>query len=122
MTHAAPLDPRHRRRMPPWRAAAVLAAALLCSAAAPAQTPTRGELLYGTHCITCHTAQMHWRDRRAATDWATLRLQVRRWQGAASLGWSDDDIDEVARYLNDTVYRYPLPDTPQTSAPPPGRP
>src|SRR5574338_705145 len=34
---------------------------------------TRGELLYSTHCIACHSAQVHWREKKLATDWATLR-------------------------------------------------
>jgi hypothetical protein len=58
-----------------------------------------------THCIACHTTQMHWRDRKLVTDWPSLKLQVRRWQAAAQLNWSEDDIDDVARFLNDTFYR-----------------
>jgi mono/diheme cytochrome c family protein len=69
--------------------------------------PTRGELLYTTHCIACHSTQMHWRDQRLATDWASLQAQVRRWQGVAKLGWTEDDILEVTRHLNDRIYRYP---------------
>jgi len=85
--------------------AGLLALPLVASAAPPA--PTRGELLYTTHCIACHNTQMHWRDQRLATDWASLRAQVRRWQGVAHLGWSEDDILEVTRHLNDRIYRYP---------------
>ena len=91
---------------------AALAAASFSASAAPAAqaapaSPTRGELLYTTHCIACHNSQMHWRDQRLATDWASLRAQVRRWQDVAKLGWSDDDIREVTRYLNDRIYRFP---------------
>jgi mono/diheme cytochrome c family protein len=32
----------------------------------------RGELLYSTYCIGCHTAQIHWRDKTLATDWTIL--------------------------------------------------
>lgn len=90
--------------------AALLAAACIAAQAAPAAAPapTRGELLYTTHCIACHNSQMHWRDQRLATDWASLRAQVRRWQEAGQLGWSDDDIREVVRYLNDRIYRFPV--------------
>lgn len=70
---------------------------------------TRGELLYSTHCIACHSAQVHWREKKLATDWATLRSEVRRWQGIAGLSWSDDDIAQVARYLNSLYYHYPTP-------------
>ena len=72
-----------------------------------AATPgSRGELLYSTHCIACHTTQMHWRDKKSAKDWPSLKAQVRRWQGAASLEWSEADVLEVTRYLNETIYRF----------------
>ncbi len=81
---------------------------LACSfvATPPAMAQSRGELLYTTHCASCHTAQMHWRDHRAASNWTSLTFQVRRWQGAASLAWSDSDILEVSRYLNDRIYHF----------------
>lgn len=83
---------------------AALACGLVASPDALAQS--RGELLYTTHCISCHSTQMHWRDERKATDWPSLKSEVRRWQGAASLGWSDSDILDVSRYLNATIYHF----------------
>lgn len=83
------------------------------AAQAPAQVAppqTRGQLLYTTHCISCHTTQMHWRNDRQAHDWDSLKNQVRRWQGNASLQWGDADIAEVARHLNDTIYHFPQTD------------
>jgi hypothetical protein len=62
--------------------------------------------MYATHCISCHTTEMHWRDNRSAVNWASLKVQVRRWQGAASLAWSDVDILDVSRYLNDSIYHF----------------
>lgn len=73
---------------------------------APARAESRGELLYKAHCIACHTSQIHWRKNKAATDWASLKVQVRRWQGRTALAWNDSDILEVARYLNETVYHF----------------
>ena len=75
----------------------------------PSREPSRGELLYSTHCIACHTTQMHWRQNKTATDWNTLRSEVRRWQANNALSWNDDDITEVVRYLNDLIYRYAVP-------------
>jgi mono/diheme cytochrome c family protein len=74
--------------------------------ASSAISQSRGELLYTTHCITCHTTEMHWRDKRSATNWLALKAQVRRWQDAASLAWSDDDILDVSRYLNESIYHF----------------
>jgi mono/diheme cytochrome c family protein len=83
----------------------------------------RGELLYETHCITCHSAKMHWRDQRVVQDWPGLKAEVRRWQGAVSLAWNEDDIAEVARYLNQTVYHLETPTPPLPSpGPAEGRP
>ena len=91
---------------------AALALLALMNLSAQAQTTpesvsTRGELLYSTHCIECHTTQIHWRANRAAVDWETLKFQVRRWQGVLNLGWTEADADDVAHYLNDTFYRFP---------------
>ena len=88
----------------------LLVAALLGSLpvlAQPAPQQSRGQLLYTTHCISCHTAQMHWRNGRQAQDWDSLKMHVRRWQGNAGLEWGDADIAEVARHLNDTIYHFP---------------
>jgi mono/diheme cytochrome c family protein len=93
-----------RRLLAAW----LLAAAPLAHGAPPATT--RGELLYATHCLACHTTQLHWRDGRVATDWASLVEQVAAWQGRAGLGWSGDDIAEVARFLNQRYYGFALPE------------
>jgi len=73
----------------------------------PPRDASRGELLYSTHCLACHSAQVHWRDKRLAKDRAGVQAQVRRWTGVVKAGWSDQDINEVARYLNERYYRYP---------------
>ncbi|MBG9390202.1 cytochrome c [Caenimonas aquaedulcis] len=83
-------------------------AALACAAPAQAQAPaapSRGELLYNNHCIECHTSQIHWRDGKQVRDWAGLRAKVRFWQANAGLRWDDADITDVARYLDNTIYR-----------------
>ena len=72
---------------------------------APAQT--RGQMLYDTHCIACHTTQMHWRNDKLALDWNSLKFQVNRWQNNAGLQWSESDVVEVSRHLNQTIYHYP---------------
>ena len=68
---------------------------------------SRGELLYSTYCIACHTTQVHWRDDRLATDWKSLTKQVRRWQNNAGLTWEEEDIRSVAHYLNTLYYHFP---------------
>ena len=77
----------------------VLSGGLAAADVPPSRDVSRGELLYTTHCIACHTAQVHWRAKKLATDWPNLQSQVHRWQGIAGLGWSHEDVAEVARYL-----------------------
>ena len=88
---------------------AALASAAAGAAAQSMPAPSRGQLLYSTHCIECHNTQMHWRARKQARDWNSLRVEVRRWQQVGQLGWDEADIDEVARYLNQTIYQFPPP-------------
>lgn len=90
----------------------LLAVALALAAVPPAHAqdaPSRGQLLYTTHCVECHTTQVHWRDQHLARDWGSLKEWVRRWQAEARLQWSEEDVSAVARHLNDTIYQFPLP-------------
>jgi mono/diheme cytochrome c family protein len=87
-------------------AALALAATWVC-AQAPGVGDPRGELLYSTYCIGCHTTQTHWREKKLATDWDTLRYQVRRWQRNVAPGLNDEDIAAIARYLNELYYHFP---------------
>jgi mono/diheme cytochrome c family protein len=94
------------------RLVVVIAMLLPALAAAQSNAPppaSRGQLLYDTHCIACHNEQVHWRDRKLVKDWPTLVAEVRRWQEAARLGWKEPDIDQVSRYLNETIYKYEAP-------------
>lgn len=103
---------RHAARL----SAACMAMALmlslgLASAQTQTQTQTRGALLYATHCVACHSEQLHWRDKKQVVDWASLKAQVQLWQATGMLGWTEDDVQQVSRYLNDTYYRMTAPET-----------
>lgn len=76
----------------------------------PMGDAVRGELLYATHCIACHSDKVHWRDKKLVTDWKSLRSEIDRWQVVSGLLWNNEDIADVARYLNALYYRYPAPD------------
>lgn len=106
-----------RLTMPPMGCATVLAALLWMPLPTAAQS--RGELLYRTHCLECHTEQRHWREKQTVRDWPSLRAQVRFWQAQAKLGWDDDDVTSVVNYLNDTHYRLPPASDPKTAGLPP---
>jgi mono/diheme cytochrome c family protein len=100
---------RQRRRVWPGAVLAVAAGfAVNAAAQAPANGDgSRGALLYATHCNACHTTQVHWRDHKRVTSPAGLEAEVRRWQAMGGLGWSDDEVADVARYLDAVYYRFP---------------
>ncbi|MBL8384416.1 MAG: cytochrome C [Burkholderiales bacterium] len=83
---------------------------LLASAASaqPRLDIERGERLYQDHCDACHNERIHWRAQKQAQDWAGLKVQVRRWQAAAALGWSEADVSAVSLYLNQRFYFFPV--------------
>jgi mono/diheme cytochrome c family protein len=103
------------------RALAVLVLALAALAACgtdPAPEPAaparaadlaRGRALYQTYCIACHDEKVHWRDRSLVHSWADLRDQVTRFERIAGQEWSDEEIDDVAAYLNGQFYRLRCP-------------
>lgn len=82
-----------------------IALALSAQPAPPATS--RGQLLYETHCIACHSKEVHWRERKLVSDWTSLAAETRRWQANIGLRWSNDEIADVVRYLNTTIYRFP---------------
>ena len=69
---------------------------------------TRGELLYSIHCLSCHDSEIHWREKKQVSNWNTLKEQVDRWQGNLALNWSDNDVIDVAGYLNLQFYHFPM--------------
>lgn len=87
-----------------------LGASLANAETPPLPAASRGELLYSTHCIACHNEQVHWRDRKVVADGRSLRSEIRRWQEIMALRWSDEEVDEVARYLKAVFYRDLPPD------------
>lgn len=79
-------------------------------AALPVADARRGELLYDTACLACHTTQAHWRDRRIVQSWPDLLGQVTRWQQVAGQNWAGEEIRDVAAYLNRRFYKLPAPE------------
>ena len=91
-----------------------LAILVLCIAAGgPAAAQQRleyaqGRQLYEANCDACHNERIHWRVGRQATDWQSLKFQVRRWQRSIPLDWSEEQVTAVAHYLNGRFYFYPV--------------
>ena len=100
----------NRSPLRPVLAIAVTAIALatLATVAARAQTadPERGALLYANHCASCHTTEVHFREQRKSKTLADVRDWVVRWTVELELDWTGEEVDDVARHLNERFYRF----------------
>ena len=88
----------------------LLLAAFAAAPATWAADPQRGRLLYETFCYHCHISAIHYRVPARADSWGALLGQVALWQGEMGLGWSRDEVTDVAAWL-DRIY-YQLADAP----------
>jgi len=66
----------------------------------------RGKLLYTNSCTKCHSSQAHIRDSRKAQNIGEIQAQVQRWVQNNNLKWTQEDINDVAHYLNVQYYKY----------------
>jgi mono/diheme cytochrome c family protein len=87
----------------------ISAALTIACSPAMAQDAQRGRLLYDTGCIECHGRSVFSRTDRIARDYDGIRAQVLRWQKNNGLPWTASEVEDVAAYLNATVYKFKLP-------------
>ena len=66
----------------------------------------RGQALYENHCRECHESWAHSRDGRHVTTLDGLRQRVAAWSIHSSLDWNQQEIDDVADYLNRQFYQF----------------
>jgi hypothetical protein len=92
----------------------LMSACMAASGESRGTVDSRGVLPYSTYCVSCHTTQVHWREKKLATDWTSLKIQVRRWQRNAGLELSENDVAAISRYLNDLYYHFAATDTKQS--------
>ena len=67
---------------------------------------TRGQVLYDTHCGTCHDTSAHKRENHLVTSMDELRSWVAAMGAHTELDWRVDDVEDVAFYLNLRIYRF----------------
>ncbi len=79
--------------------------ALLFNTAVAADV-AHGQKLQQQHCLSCHDNSMYTRKARKVTSLDGLHKQVRRCEQTLGLTWFDEDIDDVAAYLNRDFYHF----------------
>ncbi|MGD8590060.1 MAG: cytochrome c [Chromatiales bacterium] len=65
-----------------------------------------GKSLVEKNCVRCHGNEVYTRSDRRVTSLSGLHKQVRRCEQMLGLTWFDDDIDNVAGYLNQQYYKF----------------
>jgi len=73
----------------------------------------KGEALHKDHCIACHASltggnpdSLYTRKDRRVTTLQGLKKQVKRCELSLGLRWFDDDVANVAGYLNERYYHF----------------
>lgn len=87
--------------------ASLLLAPLLALAQAP--DISRGQLLYETHCATCHNERLHHREKSIIRSYAALRAEVGRRAAQTNRVFSPDELEDVIEFLDRSHYRLDLP-------------
>ena len=57
-------------------------------------------------CGQCHGTEVYTRENRRITDLNKLQNQVQRCALALGKAWGNEDVDDVAAYLNDAYYKF----------------
>lgn len=76
------------------------------SAATFGEEFSRGQALYENHCQSCHADWAHKRSDRKVTSMNDLNRRVAAWSIHSGLDWSDEDVGDVADYLERNFYHF----------------
>lgn len=87
-------------------ASGILVLGMVAAPALSQESFSRGQALYEHHCQSCHEDWAHTREGRKVGSMNALRRSVAAWSVHAGLGWNDEDIGDVADYLDRTFYRF----------------
>ena len=80
---------------------------LLAAGALPTTAAAdKGAELHAANCTSCHDDAVYKRKDRRVTNMDGLKTQVQRCELSLGLKWFDEDIDDVAAYLNSTYYKF----------------
>ncbi len=87
--------------------------AMLLPVTTSAADPESGQELHQENCISCHQSMMagedgdmYLRDDHIVGSYPSLVTQVRRCEVNLSLQWFDEDVEDVASYLNERYYHF----------------
>lgn len=62
--------------------------------------------LHQTNCLSCHGTEAYTRSDRRVTSFPSLITRVNACNVNLGMGWFDDEVDAVARYLDENYYQF----------------
>jgi cytochrome c2 len=66
----------------------------------------RGQNLYDDHCDVCHESFTHPGKDHHVKSLSDLRKRIAAWAAHTGLEWDEEDVNDVAYYLNTTYYHF----------------
>jgi hypothetical protein len=66
-----------------------------------------GKQLHDTHCQQCHDNTIYTRKNSIIHGFSELQARVEFCESANNKNWSEKQINEVVKYLNNTFYKFP---------------
>ena len=84
----------------------IIFAALLATGSYALADTEHGQKLHDEHCMKCHDTGVYSRENRRVGNQDALVKQVKRCELNLGLRWFDNDINDVAQYLNQSFYKF----------------
>ena len=92
--------------MKPTSLMSITVCLLAATPSLPAANLDNGKALVDANCTKCHDERIYTRPDHRVTTLDGLKKQVSRCELALGLKWFDEDVDDVAAYLNQTYYQF----------------
>lgn len=73
-------------------------------AAAPANEA--GKKLHDGNCVRCHQPELYTRDTRKMKSYEGVKTQVQWCATQLSIPWFEEEVEQVASYLNSEYYKF----------------
>ena len=67
-----------------------------------------GKALHNENCLRCHNETIYTRENRLVNSYYELRTRIRDCELMSEAAWFDEEIDDVASYLNQAFYHFDL--------------
>ena len=69
---------------------------------------SKGQELHDGKCLSCHKPGFYTRESRRIKSYDSLKTQVQTCATSLSIPWFEDEVEEVADYVNTEYYKFEL--------------